>query len=1028
MKRNLHLNWTQTIRRICLSFAVLGLLIHSAPALPAATGHRLASMKDYFQVKITVSGRVISQEDNEGIPGVNVLVKGTTQGTVTDINGRYSLEVTVENGVIVFSYVGMITQEIPVKGQTVLDVKLAPDNVQLNEVIVVGYGTSAKRDLTGSVARVNSEDIVALPVYNVEQALNGRAAGVTVQQNSGAPGGRMEVRIRGGNSMIGSNEPLYVVNGIAVTGTIDYINPDEIESIDILKDASATAIYGSRGANGVVIITTKRGKGGESGKIEISSYYGVQKEINRYEMLDAVQYATVANERALNDGIAPFFDMDTISNPGYDWQDAIFRTARVQNHTITFSGGSGGTRYSASTNYFDQEGLIINTGAKRGSLNFNIDHKVNKLVSVGFNVMLARREINRVDVDNGNLGGRIYTDAMAMPPTLNGPFDSEGNFIQIEQMPEYTFVSLDVRNPLIYGERKDRTLSNVVMANGNVEFNILEGLKFKSIFSLEYNNSINEGFVPIIYPGDMGSARDGYAYSNSFLNENILSYVKSFGTNHKVDVVAGFTFQDYLLRSLNASVTGISNNATENYDLAAASIINPPANSLSEWTLLSWLGRVNYTLRDKYLFTASLRSDGSSRFGAGNKWANFPSAAIAWRASQEPFLQQVDIIDDLKIRASYGVTGNTALTPYQSLDRLAAVRIVQGNKTDQVGYVPSSLANADLQWETTKQINIGFDLSLFKSRIGLTVDLYKKNTENLLASVPLPPSLGFTSALNNVGEIENKGYEIGMIGVVVDKIFKWNINGQFSVNRNEVVELAGESDIFGSANSHPFNATINIARVGHPLGVFFGLLGDGLDENGFEKFQDIDQSGAINALDRVILGNPYPDFTYGLNNTLSYKNFELNFFIQGVQGRDLFWETAGVHLNSFQRGMNQFSDLAGNYWTTNNPDPNAKYAKISSQTTQQVSDRYVHDASFLRLKLVRLSYNIPVAKLTWISRAQIYVAGTNLITRTSYPGLDPEVNTTGSESNVIGTRLRVGIDESAYPIPKMMTIGINLGF
>jgi TonB-linked SusC/RagA family outer membrane protein len=1029
MKRKLLLHWRQTVSKVCAPLSVLGLLILSIISANAANaGTSTTSSDEFAQVPISVSGRVVAQEDNSGIPGVNVIVKGTTMGTVTDVNGRYAIEVTDDNSVLVFSYVGLTTQEVSIGGRKVIDVSLAPDNVQLSEVIVVGYGTSRKKDLTGSVARVSSEDISALPLYNVEQALNGRAAGVTVQQNSGTPGGRLEVRVRGGNSMIGSNEPLYVVDGIAMTGAVDYINPSDIESMDVLKDASATAIYGSRGANGVVIITTKRGDKNQAGKIEISSYYGVQQEINRYEMLDAREYAIVANERAKNDGIVPFFDVDTISSPGYDWQDLVIRTAPIQSHTLTFSGGAKATRYAFSTNYFAQDGIIINTGVKRGSMRFNLDHEVNRLVNVGFNVTLARREVNQLEVDNGGLGASVYTDALAMPPTLNGPYDANGNLYQIDQMPQYDHVSLDVRNPMYYAGQKNRVLANTVLANTYLEFNLRSDLKFRSTFGLEYTQSINEQFNPIVYKGDMGLGRDGYSFLNSFLNENILTYTRSFGPDHKFTAIGGFTTQSSLSRSFSGSATGLSNNATENYDLAAATIINAPTGSYSEWRLLSGLARVNYGFKDKYLLTASVRSDGSSRFGDGNKWATFPSTALAWRVSEEKFLQQVTVIDDLKLRASYGITGNTALSPYQSLDRMTSVRIVQGNKTDQVGYMPSALANEDLKWETTTQIDVGFDLSMFKNKIGLTFDYYKKNTQDLLASVPLPPSIGFGSSLKNIGEIENKGIEVAINAIVIDRAFKWDIAAQLSTNKNKIVELAGGSDIFASTAGHPFNATINIAREGHPMGVFFGLLEDGLAPNGLVQYKDVDGNGTVNSLDRVILGSPYPDLSYGLNSTMSFMNFDLNIFFQGVEGRDLFWETAGVNLNSFQRGMNQFDDLFGNYWTVENPDPNAKYPKISSATAIQPSDRYVYDASYLRLKLVRLSYSIPVQKIRWMTKAQVYVAGTNLLTFTDYPGLDPEVNTFGTDSNVIGTRLRVGLDDSAYPNAKVYTLGLNLGF
>ncbi len=978
--------------------------------------------------EITVSGRVTVESDGSALPGANILVKGSNLGTISDIDGNFNITAPNENDTLVFSYVGFVPQEVPINGRNRINIAMSSTDVELSELIVIGYGTRKKSDLTGSVARVTTEELEAVPVYNVEQALNGRAPGVTVQQNSGEPGGRVQVRIRGGNSMIGSNDPLYVVDGFPITGGIEFLNPSDIESIDILKDASATAIYGTRGANGVVIITTKGGKKGQKGRIEVNSFYGTQEEIERYEVLDAMQYVTVANEWAKNEGIAPFFDADTIQSPGTDWQDLIFRSAPIQSHTATFSGGSDYTNYSFSTNFYQQDGIIENTGVKRGSMRFNLNHEVNDRVNFGVNVTLSRREVNELDVNGGNFGGRIYTDALSAPPTLASPFDANGDFFfrAFIELPTYSFVSLDVLNPLIHTRNKERTLSNGVLANSFVEFNIIDGLTFRSRFGLEYENSILEEFQPVIFPSDLGFAKDGYVYRNSFLNENILSYTKTFSADHEITLVGGFTAQNFNRRFESSTVLGLASNSTENFDLAAASIINAPDNGISEWTLFSWLGRANYSYKGKYLLTASIRTDGSSRFGADNKWATFPSGAIAWRISQEPFMQEVGFIDDLKIRASYGVTGNTALSPYQSLDRLRSTRVVIGDEEDEVGYVPDALANADLQWETTTQLDVGFDLIV--GNVELTFDYYKKNTDKLLASVPLPFSVGFSSALKNIGEVQNSGIELGISATIVRNDFKWNIYGQFAANDNEVKSLAGESDIFGSENSHPFNEVINIARIGEPLGVFYGLVEDGLDEDGLIKFTDIDGNGTINALDRVILGSPYPDFTYGLNNNFSYKGFDLNVFLQGVQGRDLFWETAGVHLNSFQRGQNQLADLFGNYWTEDNPNPNAKYPKISSSTVARVSDRYIKDASYLRVKLIKLGYNLPVDNLKWITRAQVYVSGVNLFTFTDYPGVDPEVNVTGTDSQNIGDRLKVGIDESAYPSAKIYSVGLNLGF
>jgi TonB-linked SusC/RagA family outer membrane protein len=668
-----------------------------------------------------------------------------------------------------------------------------------------------------------------------------------------------------------------------------------------------------------------------------------------------------------------------------------------------------------SGNYYDQDGILINTGVQRGSIRLNLDHEVNERVTMGVNLTLARKERFTVPIDNGNFGGKMYTDALSAPPTLP-VYDDNGVYTRIEQI--YSFGSLDMRNPLIHSEpRRDRSLANSVLANTSLDVKIVEGLTFKTLFGIEYQNTINEDFIPLIFPADQGFAADGYDYRNSFLNENVLNYSKIINDKHSLSVVGGFTNQSYLSRFAIASVRGLANNITENYDLSGAEIVNAPSNGISEWSLLSWLGRVNYSFKDRYLITASIRSDGSSRFGANNKWV-----------SEEPFMEAATFIYELKVRASYGITGNSALSPYQSLDRLRSIRIVEGNNTDVIGYVPDGLANSELKWETTAQTDIGFDLSLLEGKIDFTFDYYKKNTSNLLASVPLPPSVGFGSVLQNIGEIQNEGLEFAVNANIINTDFKWDIFAQVSTNKNKVIKLAGDSDIFGSANGHPFNSTINIARVGEPLGVFYGFVEDGLDDNGFIQYVDTDGNGVVNSLDRVILGSPYPDVIYGINNNFSYKNFELNIFLEGVQGNQIFWETAGVHLNSFQRGQNQFADLAGNYWTEDNPDLNAKYPKISSGTNVQVSDRYVKDGSFLRVRAFKLAYNIPVDGLAWCDRAQIYISGNNLFTFTNYPGIDPEANTAGNDSQNIGSRLLVGIDESAYPLAKILSLGVKASF
>lgn len=975
-----------------------------------------------------VRGKVTTADDGTALPGVSITVQGSSSGTVSDADGNYSLEAPA-NGVLIFTSIGFLTKEIAVQNRTVVDAVLQADVATLSEVVVMGYGIQEKRDVTGSVSQVQTEDLEAIPVYNAEQSLKARAAGVRVTQNSGTPGGRIEVRIRGGNSMIGANDPLYVVDGFPVTGGIDYLNPADIESIDILKDASATAIYGARGANGVVLITSKKGKKGQEGRIEIKSSYGIQKEIDRYEVLNPRQYAIVANEWLKNEGEPPYFDIADMDTEGTDWQDAIFRTAPIQNHTLTFSGGSERTQYSLSGNYYGQEGVVKSSSAKRGSLRLNLGHELNERMTLGLNLNFARGEVYNVPLDNASFGenGRV-SGHLSAPPTLP-VYDENGIPTRIEHI--YSFASQDMRNPVIFlSPRKDRRLTNSILGNISLDFRIAEGLVFKTLFGLEYENNNNETFVPVIFEDDNGSASDGHSYFNSFLNENTLTYSKTINNRHNLSAVAGVTYQSYMSRNAGISVSELTTNITENYNLASATLIYPPSSGISEWKLLSGLARVNYSYDGKYMLTVSMRADGSSRFGEHNKWGYFPSGAVAWRLSDEPFMSNWDFVDDLKIRASYGITGNTALNPYQSLSRISATRVVYANQAETIGYIPSGVANPALKWETTAQTDIGFDLSLFEGALGFTFDYYRKSTSNLLASVPLPTSTGFSSILQNVGEINNQGIEFAVNADILRKTFKWDVFAQVSANRNEIASLASSSDIIGASLSHPFNSATNIARVGQPFGAFYGLVEDGLTDEGFIKYVDQNNDGLVNSADRVILGNPNPDFMFGLNNNFSYKDLSLNVFLEGVYGNEIFWATSGTFLNSFQRGHNQFTDLMGNYWTEDDPDPNAKYPKISSQTVAQVSDRYVKDGSYIRLKSVTLTYTLPVTRLgiDWCKKIQLYVSGTNLLTFTDYPGLDPEVNTTGTDAQSIGSRLSTGIDQGAYPNTKIIMFGTTLSF
>lgn len=1012
----------RVFKKTSLSYAIVGKTIIVKETSPSKVIPLSADPQHQIQ------GTVVDSASGSPLVGVTIKVQGTGIGTTSGPNGRFSLEVP-DNAVLEISYLGYAPRRLAVNGKTTIRVGLAAIATGLNQLVVVGYGTQKKSDLTGAVAQVGNKELQSVPTYNIGEALQGRASGVKVTHNSGAPGSRVEIRVRGGNSMIGSNDPLYVVDGFPITGGINFLNPADIESIDILKDASATAIYGARGANGVVMITTKRGRRGEKSTISVSSYYGVQQTAKRFHLLNAKQYATVANEWLKNNGEQPYFNVSEVQNPGTDWQDAIFRDAAVQNHTLTFSGSTEKTNYSLSGNYYKQDGIIINSGVQKGSFRLNMDHEIKSWLSLAVNLNMSRREQQSVPVDNGRRGNNMFSGALSAPPTVP-IYDSAGLPTIIGESYPFTDPG-DMRNPMLWDKPyKDQTLANTILLNTALNFKITKDLSFSTRVGLEYENSLSDGFSPIIYQNDRGGASSSNNYWNSFLNENILTYKKDFSHQQHLTVMGGFTYQTYMTRNTGESVSGFSNNITENYNLGSAETVNPPSSGTSQWQLISGLARFNYSFADKYLVTASIRSDGSSRFGQDNKWGYFPSGAIAWRVSEEPFMKDnLPVVNNLKLRASYGVTGNTALSPYQSLDRLSPVKYIYGGNTESVGYSPSGISNSELKWETSDEMDLGLDLNILNNRIGFTFDYYNKKTHDLLASVPLPPSVGFGYILKNFGEIQNQGFEFSLTADILTGGFKWDVAAQLSTNRNKVIQIAGGSDLVTAGQTSGLPG-YNIARVGKPLGAFYGYLEDGLDDQGYIKFVDVNKDGAITPLDRVILGSPYPKYEFGFNSNFSYKNFSLNVFFQGTQGNKIFFATAFTNLNSFQRTQNQFEELFGHYWTEAKPDPHAKYPRVSPLTQMRPSNRFIEDGSYIRLKSLQLSYNVPLERMhvNGLSQLNIYLKATNLLTITHYPGLDPEVNTRGSDAQSIESRLFIGTDESGYPSGRVFGAGVELSF
>lgn len=967
------------------------------------------------QQQRTVSGTV-TDDSGQPLPGVTVVVKGTTQGTMTNVDGEYSISNIPENTTLQFSFVGMRTQEIEVGSQTSINIEMVTDAIGIEEVVAIGYGTMRKSDLTGAVASVKGGDLATIPTSNLMQSLAGRTPGVYVLQQSGAPGSGWNVQIRGRNSILGGNEPLYVVDGFPLSGSgnITMLNNSEVESVEILKDASATAIYGSRGANGVVIITTKQGKKGIT-TVDFESSYGVQTLRKKLDLMDATEYANFMNEQAVNDGLSPHFTQTEINGfgKGFDWQDFVFKSAPILNNTLTVNGGTEKTRFSVSGGVFDQQGIVKGTGFRRYSLRANLNHEINKIFSIQYSSILTKSQTED-EPQGGARGSNVVNAAMQAPPTLK-PFNQDGTYTIISA--GHPFLSATIINPINYINEDERlTDKNSVLANLALLVQPIDGLVLKISGGIENIESRFDHYRTTNFLYSSGSANISLSRIRSLLNENTISYNKIINGIHNIDAVAGFTYQDYQSTPLGVSGVGFLSNIFETYDIGAAATPGIPSSSYSKWTLLSSIARVNYTFNNRYLFTASLRADGSSKFSVGNKWAYFPSASFAWKIKEESFMKDNKFIDDFKLRTSWGVTGSQAISPYETLTQLSSDKTVYGDNL-YTTFGPKNTLSSSLKWETTEQANFGVDLAWLKYRYQLTADFYIKNTHDLLNAVILPPSIGYATTVKNVGKIRNTGLELRLDSKILRGKINWDLSVNFAINRSEVIKLyEGQNIHTGEFNYNVLADNAKILREGEPFGVFYGYLRDGYDEQGNEKYKDLHDDGSINELDKTIIGDPNPGFTYGLNSALSYKDFELTLFFQGSYGNDIL-NVSGLSSLDYPGGLNLPKDVYGNNWTPNNTD--AKYPINSRFVNIKLSDRQIEDGSYLRLKNIQLLYSIPKKwNVNVLKDAQIYVSGQNLLTLTNYSWLDPEA------VNVFGQ----GIDQHIYPTSKTYSLGIKVTF
>lgn len=968
--------------------------------------------------KRTVSG-IVTDSKNEPLIGVNVTIKNaSTTGTITDIDGKYSLEIPSGNSVLVFSYIGYSTQEIKVNNQSVVDVVLKDDMQALEEVVVVGYGTMKKSDLTGSVSSITSDNFKLGTDLTPQQLMQGAFSGVNISQNSGKPGGSNTIRVRGGTSITASNDPLYVIDGVPIStsagvnqsnigsSTTDFfdqepinplsnINPNDIESINILKDASATAIYGSRGANGVIMITTKKGKAGMR-QLDYSFNLGVSTVAKKLDVLTGDEYRKTVSELGL-----------TLDDKGQntDWQDVIFRTAISQNHYVSFMSGSENTSYRASAGYSNQNGVMEGSGMKSANARMNINHKaLNDKLKLNMNISYGETNSDQAPVSNtvgSEMGSSMLYEAYVFNPTYP-IYNEEGDYYDV---PPYRV------NPASFSkELLDERATSQFLGNLTADWN------FYKPFTLQVNAGYNKNTINrnsyISKSNLLGNGNNGYVTVQklsdySKLLETILKYNQSFG-KHNIDAMVGYSWQYFYSEGQTTKAYGFLSDNFKWYSLAAAQTVESVSSYAESNTLISMYGRINYNYADKYLLTATVRRDGSSRFGSGNKWGIFPSVAASWRISQEDFFQN-DIMSDLKLRASFGITGSQEIGNYNSLSTLGASTngyLVGGEKITIV--LPQQYTNPDLKWEQTAQTDIGIDFGFLNGKIRGSIDYYYKKTTDLLLSVAVPSPSLITTQIANVGTVTNQGIELDLsFDLMRTKNFAWDANLNLSHNKNEVVSLSngqwtGDNMQVAPCQGQGLSGTYaQLIMPGQPIGTFYGKRFIGVVD-GVEQF--------ANDGEPEVIGCAQPDLTFGLGTNLQYKNWTLSLNFRGSIGNDVY--------NCTANNLAYLSNLPGR-----NVLKEAVTSGVNRDQAKVYSSRFIEDGSFVRLDNLSLGYNFSLPKL-YISNARVFVSAQNLFVITGYSGADPEVNSEISRTGVAP----LGVDYLSYPKARTFSMGINLSF
>jgi TonB-linked SusC/RagA family outer membrane protein len=1034
---------------------------------------------------IQITGTIIDSRTGEALPGVSIAVQGTTKGAISDVNGKYTIDIPDANATLIFSYVSYATQTIQVGGRSVVNAALDPDIKKLDELVVIGYGTMKKSDLTGAVASIKGDELMKNNPSSINQSLQGKLAGVFVSQTDGAPGSGISIQVRGANSFSSSTEPLYVIDGVPFSAgttpsnstnenlslnTLSFLNPQDVASIEVLKDASATAIYGSRGANGVVLITTKKGKAGED-KVEFSATYGTSTIAKKLKMLNGYNYAKFQNEATQNRntyegttgglpfpgsmGLDPFFPSDSVYNPspedflpghnpnypngylngGTDWQDQIFRTGSSSEYNLSVNGGNEKGNYLLSANYLNQDGIIKGTDYTRYTLRLNMGRQVKKWLEVGTNTQITKEGYNMGKASTDELG--IISAALFFPvslPVHDSRFES--GFADARSQ-------LQTINPVAMLEGQKNYFNNLgIFTASYINITLAPGLKFKQNLGYNYSAWSRNAYYGQ-YTWD-GRNKHGVAYENESkwaksTFESILNYDKEFGV-HRINAVVASTSEFETNSYSNMEYSNFPNDLLKDINLNLATVKGDPTSGKGMANLQSFLGRAQYTFKNKYMATASFRADGSTKFEDDNKWSYFKAFALAWKLSEEDFIKSIGAISELKLRASYGETGNQAADSYRTKNRyLSAGTPLNG--TILAGYAPSVPGNKLLKWETTKQTDMGLELGLFKQKILFTADVYYKKTFDLLQNRTIPISTGYSQIWSNYGTVVNKGLELSATAYVIqNKDFSWNINGNISFNRNKIQDLP--SDQFATRLGYGVD-NVFIQRNGQPIGAIYGYVTDGFYDNdaevradpefatqsssvihamvGEQKYKNLDSIVGIGTGDRAIIGNTNPKYTFGITNNFQYKHFNLSFYWQGVMGGDIVnFNMTKITLGAWQN-IPQF--VYDGRWTPDNyQHATQPKANTSNNRRWYFSDRDIENGSYIRLKNVNLSYTFDNKIIKYIQNLTVFVSGTNLLTLTKYRWFDPDVSGFGSDAS------RRGVDFNSYPTSRNYTFGVRCTF